>query len=370
MDAIENELASLRTAGNFRHIPTTFTDNLTDFSSNDYLGLAEDRALREEFLATLNADNFRPTSSASRLLAGHQDEYQALENTLAEHYHRPALLFNSGYHANTGMISALGGASTLFIADKLVHASIIDGLILSRSKFERFRHNDYAHLVKILDRYASQYSRVVIVTESIYSMDGDHADIEQLIDIKKSHDNVMLYVDEAHGVGVSGPHGLGLTMATSAPKAVDIMVGTFGKALASVGAYAITSPTVRDYMINRARSFIFSTSLPPTAALWSRATFIKALTMDAERAHLAELAEILARATHQAEPSHIQPLIIGDAALTVAASQRLKQEGLNVLPIRTPTVPPGTERLRFSLSAALPTPSVLRAVTTIQNVIR
>ncbi len=186
------------------------------------------------------------TSSASRLLAPRQIEYTNLEVFLSLLYrkHRggdtSALLFNSGYHANTGLIASIaGGGNTMILADKLVHASIIDGIILSRAPFRRFRHNDFNHLEQLLHENASQHRNILVIVESVYSMDGDKADIERLLRLKKEYPNILLYVDEAHAFGVIGPKGLGLAAASSAPGEVDIIVGTFGKAAASMGAFAI-----------------------------------------------------------------------------------------------------------------------------------
>lgn len=359
---IKASLDKLRATGNFRQIPSVEAagKSLIDLSSNDYLGIAADSELYREFAQTVlpellargnGADMM--TSSASRLLAARQECYAAFETLLAECYSRRALLFNSGYHANTGIIGAMTDHRTLIVADKLVHASIIDGIKLSGAPFERFRHNDYTHLERILAAKAHQYDNTLIIAESVYSMDGDTADIRRLVDIKRHTPGAILYIDEAHGVGVAGPHGLGLVQASGVANDVDIVIGTLGKALASIGAYAIVSDLLRDFLINRARSFIFSTSLPPINVAWSRFVFSKMLSMDSARSHLRALAEALAKAIGSPVVSHIQPLIVGDPALAVKLSASLLQVGYKVLPIRTPTVPPGTDRLRFSLSAAL-----------------
>jgi 8-amino-7-oxononanoate synthase len=362
VNAIKNILNELAASGNLRVIPAQAATDAYDFSSNDYLGLSEDVELRADFLRDVTADTFLPSSSASRLLSARQNAYADLERFIGELYGRSALLFNSGYHANTGMIGALGSGSTLFVADKLVHASIIDGLVLSRSKFERFRHNDYNHLCRIIERYGKDYDRLVIVAESVYSMDGDAADIDRLVEAKRMHKNALLYVDEAHAVGVLGDRGLGLCQG----KDVDIMVGTFGKALASEGAFAVMSPMMREFMVNRCRSLIFSTALSPFAAMWSMTTLRRSLDMDSERAHLRLLAEQLQAVLGSSIASHIQPYIVGDAQRCVELSHRLLEGGAKVLPIRTPTVPPGTERLRFSLSAALPD----AAITALRTIFR
>jgi 8-amino-7-oxononanoate synthase len=350
VNKIQQTLENLTATGNLRTIPAQSNELAYDFSSNDYLGLSEDVDLRADFLRSITAETFLPSSSASRLLSARQNAYSDLEKFISSLYGRSALLFNSGYHANTGMIGALGSPSTLFVADKLVHASIIDGLVLSKSKFERFKHNDYEHACRIIERYGKDYDRVVIVAESVYSMDGDMADIDKLVAAKRLHKNALLYVDEAHAVGVLGESGLGLCRG----KDVDIIVGTFGKALASEGAFAVMSEVMREYMVNRCRSLIFSTALSPFAVMWSMTTLRCSLQMDEARARLHNLAAQLQTIIGSELPSHIQPYIVGDAQRCVQLSKQLLEGGAKVLPIRTPTVPPGTERLRFSLSAALP----------------
>lgn len=344
----------LRQQGNFRIIPTEADQSMIDLSSNDYLGLASDISSIEAFWK-VQADLLIPmTSSASRLLAGHQREYRSLENKLADLYQRPTLLFNSGYHANTGIVSSLTDKHTVIIADKLVHASIIDGIKLSGARFERFRHNDMTHLEKLLIANANA-SRLLIIVESVYSMDGDLAPLQQIVELKRRFPQALLMVDEAHAFGVLGKHGLGL--AQSYGDDVDVMVGTMGKALASVGAFCVTNEDIRHYLINTARSFIFSTSLPPVNCAWSSVMIDRMLEADSRRKHLHELAihlhDILVNHGCDTPVSHIQPLIIGDAHRALSLAAKLKESGIVALPIRVPTVPPGTERIRFSLSSAL-----------------
>ncbi|MCM1355694.1 MAG: 8-amino-7-oxononanoate synthase [Staphylococcus sp.] len=379
MKTYSDILERLRAEGNFRTIPaeTAATGELIDLSTNDYLGLAAQPGLQAEFFAAGAGRTTVPmTSSASRLLSSRQREYDSLEKLLGELYGRPALLFNSGYHANTGMMQALGGGpGCLIVADKLVHASIIDGITLSKSQFTRFRHNDLTHLEKILAKEAANYERIIIVVESVYSMDGDRADILALTDIRRRHPNTLLYVDEAHAFGVEGPGGLGLAKASGRFGEVDVVVGTFGKACASFGAFCSISPTLRDYLINRARSFIFSTSLPPLSVEWTRYMIETFIPMDDERRHLRLLGERLKAHLQPLSPdfpicaSHIQPLVVSDAALAVGLSSRLLREGFKVLPIRTPTVPPGTERLRISLNATLSTADIDRLGSTLTKIL-
>lgn len=362
---INEYLQHLKDAGDYRSIPLETKGEVVDFSTNDYMGIAADGELRERFFADPAARNLPMSSSASRLLASRQIDYFNLETFLRLLYgkycggDRAALLFNSGYHANTGLVSSLAADDTYIIADRLVHASIIDGIVLSRAPFTRFRHNDYSHLEQLIERHKDEKKKILVIVESVYSMDGDSADIERLIEIRRRYPQVMLYVDEAHAFGVRGPRGLGLVAASSAPQEVDVIVGTFGKAAGSMGAFAITSGSVREFLVNTARSFIFSTALPPMQAAWTRFALGALLSAERRRAHLQWLAEKLQKVLqkYSAAPiavSHIQPLVIGDSRKVVELSHKLLNiYGLKALPIRRPTVPPGTERLRISLSASL-----------------
>lgn len=362
---INEYLQHLKDAGDYRSIPLETKGEVVDFSTNDYMGIAADGELRERFFADPAARNLPMSSSASRLLASRQIDYFNLETFLRLLYgkycggERAALLFNSGYHANTGLVSSLAADDTYIIADRLVHASIIDGIVLSRAPFTRFRHNDYSHLEQLIERHKDEKKKILVIVESVYSMDGDSADIERLIEIRRRYPQVMLYVDEAHAFGVRGPRGLGLVAASSAPQEVDVIVGTFGKAAGSMGAFAITSGSVRELLVNTARSFIFSTALPPMQAAWTRFALGALLSAERRRAHLQWLAEKLQKvlqkySTAPIAVSHIQPLVIGDSRKVVELSHKLLNiYGLKALPIRRPTVPPGTERLRISLSASL-----------------
>lgn len=353
-DRFARQLRELETAGNLRRIPPDVDPaRCVDLTSNDYLGLAADADLAARFRSEY--PDAPMTSSASRLLALHQDAYTRLEGRLEDVYgpDRRTLLFNSGYHANTGIIQAVADRRTLIVADRLVHASIIDGIRLSGATFVRFRHNDTAHLQQILQAKAADYETVLIIAESVYSMDGDSAPLREIADIKRHTPGALLYVDEAHGVGVCGHGGLGLSAAEGTLADTDIMVGTFGKALASYGAFAVVSPVMHSYLVNRARSLIFSTAIPPACALWSLMTLEESLSASWRRDDLARNARLLADIIPGGAPSHIRPFITGSSARAVELSARLDRYGFKVLPIRTPTVPAGTERLRFSLSAAI-----------------
>lgn len=335
---------------------------MLNLSSNDYLGLASERGLTEEFEEMLSSsgDRWLPlSSSSSRLLTGNFDIYNALEERLASMYGREsALVLSSGYHMNSGILPALCDRNTLILADKLVHASLIDGIRLCEGRCIRFRHQDYAQVENILEKEAAAYGRIFIVTESIFSMDGDLAPLHRLVELKRKWPSVMLYVDEAHAVGVRGENGLGLAEECGCIGDIDLLCGTFGKALASVGAYVICDRVIREYLVNRMRTLIFTTALPPVNVAWSLFIMERLPQFRERRKHLSTISSMLREAfamqgMQMPSESHIIPMIIGSSADTVLRAEDLQRKGFYVLPIRPPTVPEGTSRLRFSLTAAL-----------------
>ncbi len=295
------------------------------------------------------------TASASRLLSGEHPALAVLETLLEEAYghDRRALAFNSGYHANIGILPALTSRSDLILSDRLVHASLVDGIRLCHASWSRYRHNDMNHLSDLLAKGASTARRIYLVTESLFSMDGDTADLQTLVDLKQRY-GAILYVDEAHAVGVRGAQGLGLAEEQGLTGNVDILVGTFGKALASAGAYAIVAPPVREYLVNAARSLIFTTAMPPISVWWTIHVLRQALTAGDRRSQLKECIRVFRQALGCTGPgSHIVPLVVGEDFAAVQLSQRLREHGYWVPPIRPPTVPDGTARLRFSLGARM-----------------
>ncbi len=359
--------------GRLREIPHHQSGNeLINLTLNDYMGLgARNGEFMEEFRRRF--PHVSMTSSASRLLATDQDVYAELERHLTEAYGKPALLFNSGYHANTGTVSALNISGTLWLTDKLIHASVIDGIKLAGAECRRWAHNDVAKLRKLVERFYGEYERLIVICESVYSMDGDMAPIEELVALKREFPGVMLYVDEAHGLGCFGGHGLGVCEERGLIDEIDILVGTLGKACASSGAFVVTTPLLHDFLVNNARSFIFSTALPPACAAWSLLMLEHLSGMASERQHLAEISQMMREGveeiTGKPNPSRsaIVPLMVGDATRAVEISRRLEREGVLALPIRRPTVPEGGERIRFSLHAGLSLGDVEKILNSIKS---
>ena len=344
---------------------------MLNLSSNDYLGLASRQDLQEEFQASTQ-DRFYPySSSSSRLLTGNFSVYTKLEKQIARSFDREAaLIFNSGYHANTGILPALTDKQTLLLADKLVHASIIDGILLSGSPFLRYRHNDYDQLERLVQKNACQYETIIILTESIFSMDGDVAPLTRLAELKKTYPNVMLYVDEAHAVGVRGQKGLGIAEEQRCLKDIDFLCGTFGKALASVGAFVVCSQTIREYLVNRMRTLIFTTALPPFNIAWTKFVLSRLDTWSERRNRLAKHSLHVRQAIQESgkscpSSSHIIPVVIGESRDTILKAEDMQRKGFYVLPVRPPTVPEGTSRLRISLTAALTAEETDRLCTTL-----
>lgn len=352
------------------HLVRDADQYLINISSNDYLGIATDQHLQTQFLSALSTDygldDIRFGSSSSRLLTGNSTPLVQLQQELENWFGLlasagSALVINSGYHTNIGLLPALTKLplKTLILSDQLVHASIIDGIRLSRCDRKIYRHNDHAHLRELISEAGDHYQRLIIVTESLFSMDGDFADLKDLVAIKKTDPRIELYVDEAHSIGVVGPHGLGLAAQTGTLAEIDYLIGTFGKAFASMGAFIICDPAVKAWLINTMRPLIFSTALPPINHAWSRFILAKMPDFDPQRHRLAQLSAQLRQLIAQISPesavsdSHIVPLIVGSNEAALTKAQQLRQAGFYALPIRPPTVPKDTARIRLILNAAI-----------------
>ncbi|MFY0697163.1 MAG: 8-amino-7-oxononanoate synthase [Balneola sp.] len=327
-------------------------DEYINFSSNDYLGLST----HPELIKRSNefAVNFGVGSGASRLVTGNLNIHTGLEEKLARIFQsEAAILFNSGFQANTSILPAVADRNSLILADKKIHNSLIQGALLSRATFKRFEHNNYddlEELIKNSDR--ARYNRIWIVSETVFSMDGDRNDIDRLIEISEKY-NALLYSDDAHAVGVLGEKGLGLNYGK---EGVDISLGTFGKAFGSFGAFALCSKEMKEYLINFAGGFIYSTSLPPNVIGAIDGALDLIPEMDQERTQLMKNVEYVRTEIQKlgfdtaASGSQIIPVIIGDEQETIELSNQLKEKGLWVSSIRPPTVEKDASRLRITLS--------------------
>lgn len=272
---------------------------------------------------------------------------------------RACLYVNSGFDANSGVLSALFGKHDLLLVDKLSHASIIDGMLHSEAKALRYAHNDMQHLEQLLQKHAHEYESVVIVTESVFSMDGDQAKLKEIVALKERYDNVLLYVDEAHSFGLFGDDGLGLCKELNLLDKVDFLMGTLGKAIGSHGAFLICSKEVKDYLVNFMRPLIYSTALPPVNITFSMYVvgLLRANAMHYKRDYLRKISSYLHSNLQELgispSQSQIQPLITGDSQKALKAYAIFKDAGLLAMPIRHPTVPENKARLRLSLNCNL-----------------
>ena len=333
---------------------------MLNLSSNDYLGLAQDQNLKQRSLEEIPLQFQHLTSSSSRLLTGNFEEYEYLEANLTKAFGRASLLFNSGYHMNLGILAAVTDEHSLIISDELIHASMIDGIRLSKAKRERYKHQDLNELEQKIQIASENNSidRIIVVTESVYSMDGDVTDLKQLVSLKQKYPKLMLYVDDAHGIGVFGHKGLGVAEAMGCIADIDFLVGTFGKALASIGGYLICEEVIKDFLINTMRPLIFSTAQAPINMAWTNFVFEHMQTLHAKRENLSHISQQLKHAIVKKgficpSESHIIPVIYGENQITLDKAKQMQAAGFYVLPIRPPTVPVGTSRVRICLHADL-----------------
>ena len=331
---------------------------LIDVASTDYLGLSR----HPEVIARACAwtERYGAGAGGSRLLRGPFEAHQAVEAKLAQlHGTEAALLFATGWQANAGILPALfaaGEGPVLVFADRLIHASLHQGCQAAGVRQIRFRHNDLDHLEARLAARAGEPGRRFILTESVFSVDGDRADVVRLAEIAERH-GAFLYLDEAHATGALGPSGMGL--AGLVPGKVDLVMGAASKALGGFGAYVAGSAALIDYLINACSGLIYSTATPPAVLGAMDAALDLAPGMDAERAHLQRLAERLRAglaalgADTAGSSTQIVPAVVGAERPTLALAEALREAGFLVSAIRPPTAPEGKSRLRFSLSAAL-----------------
>ncbi len=329
---------------------------LINFSSNDYLGLAKHPALIDR--AHDYSQRYGTSATASRLVAGSYDIHSALEDRLAAAVgQESALLFGTGFQANLTILPTLVDRQSLVLCDRLIHNSLLQGIQLSGAKFRRYRHNDLQSLESALQSAlasAQTYNRILIVSETLFSMDGDRSDVPALVDLAQRY-GAILYLDDAHALGVLGPQGMGLA---AQQRGVDLVVGTFGKAMGAFGAFVACSRSLREYFINTCPGVIYTTALPPSVIGSVDAALDLIPGMDADRQRLQDHSTLLRRALKRLgydtarSTSQIVPAIVGTDQQTLTLAAGLEAQGFLAIAIRPPTVPPGSARLRFTLSSA------------------
>jgi 8-amino-7-oxononanoate synthase len=327
-----------------------------NFSSNDYLNLASHPVVVERARRAL--DQYGAGATASRLVSGTLPLHEELESVIAAHKgYASALVFGTGYMANVGTIPQLVGRNDLVIADKLVHASIIDAVALSRAKLERFKHNSTSDLERLLEKQSDFAGRILVVTESVFSMDGDIAPLAKIAQLTDRF-GVMLMVDEAHSAGVFGVQGAGLVSALKLQDRVHVAMGTLSKAMGGYGGYVAGSDSLRELLVHGSRAFIYTTA-PPPAQLGAAIGAFEVLGLDPLLgSHLLRNALFFRSILNAAglntlrSQSQIIPVLIGDNERAVAISEALRERGIIASAIRPPTVPAGTARLRLSVTLA------------------
>lgn len=324
--------------------------DLISFCCNDYLNLSQKEEVKDAAIRAIQ--EYGVGSGASRLVTGNHPLFSELERRLAAlKQSEDCVVFGSGYLANLGIVPSLVGKGDLVLADELSHACLLSGTRLSGAENHIFRHNDLAHLTRLLDTHRATARHVLILTDGVFSMDGDLAPVEELAALAKKYD-AWLMTDDAHGIGVVGFEGRGSSFMSGRKADVPLQMGTLSKAIGSYGGYICTSKTVADFLRTRARTLIYSTGLPPASAAAAIAALDFIAAHPAYAALPVQKARQFARSLNLPEPqSPIVPLIIGDAQKTLDASHLLEEEGFLVTGIRPPTVPAGTARLRFTFTA-------------------
>ncbi len=342
---------------------------MLNLSSNDYLNVSTDKDLIFEFIDKYkNNDEFLFSSASARLLTGSSKSYIDLENIFSELFNKEAaLIFNTGYQCNQGVVSSLFSKGDCIFSDKLNHASIVSGLKLSQAEHFRYKHNDYDNLEKLLKEKRALYKNAIIISESVFSMDGDIADIKKLVELKKKY-NCLLMIDEAHAFGVFGQNLQGVSSELNLLNEIDIITITLGKSIASMGAICLSNRTIIDYLINKASSFIFSTVIPPINILWTKYLLQEKFDyLKNQKEKLSSLFKKVHNLYPSVSSSQIIPVVIKDAKKTKELAAYLQNKGYYVLPINPPTVPVGTSRLRISLTSNIEYNEIEKLFTEIKN---
>jgi 8-amino-7-oxononanoate synthase len=366
-ERISREINGLRERSLFRTLDQPAGVNLV---SNDYLGLAYDPRLRDKIAEAVRS-SARAGSTGSRLLSGNAREWEDLESEFAGFVGTEATLyFGSGYAANVGLLSTILRPGDVVFSDALNHASLIDGMRLSDATRVIYPHGDLAYLENALARNVNNVGARVIVTETVFSMEGDIAPLKELLGLAQKY-RAELILDEAHAVGVMGPEGRGMAAAMGIERELLASVHTCGKALASAGAFVCGGTDLRNYLINRARSFVFSTAMPPYFAGQIRAALELARGAESERRYLQEIAATLRKGLIAAgidcgtSATQIVPVMLGREETALFVAGELQRQGFAVKAIRPPTVPAGTSRIRLSLNSRVSRDEIRRLIAAI-----
>ena len=351
-EKIKEELLKLKKENNFRVLIEKNNEKI-NFSSNDYLGIAENKKLLEEFYL-----KYKPklSSSSSRLISGSYKEVVELEKRAEEIYKKPCIVFNSGFDANSSIIETFYGENSLIITDRLNHASIYDGIVNSKAKFVRYKHLDMNNLEEILKKYSEKFFDILVIAETIYSMNGDITPLNKIVELKKKY-NFSLMIDEAHSYGV---FGYGMAYNLNLVKDIDFLVIPLGKGGGSVGAFIFCDEIMKEYIINKNRKFIFTTALPPINNMWNlfilnkmkNEYFNEKRKKIFERINFA-LKKLKEYGIETNSTTHIISIVIGDNRKIIKIEKNLKEKGYFVYGVKEPTVPKNSARFRISLNSEM-----------------
>lgn len=370
-EEILKELETLKEIKNYRSLKGERKEVL-NLSSNDYLGVACDEELRKEFYSNFsNSFSFpKLSSSSSRLIDGSYDEVMELEEKVEEIYGKPCIMFNSGFDANSSLIETFCNKKTLILTDRLNHASIYDGILNSGAEFLRYKHLDMESLEKLLIKYQGKYEDILVISETIYSMDGDIADVEKLVDLKRKY-GFQLMIDEAHSYGV---YGYGIVYNLKVVDEVDFLVIPLGKGGGSVGAMVICEEYLKEYIINKSRKFIFSTALPPINSAWNMFVLNKmeSRSFVEKRERLERLKDYTLKLLKESgletiSTTHIISIVVGDNGRIEKIAKNMSEKGYFLYPVKEPTVPKGSARFRIGLNPNITFEEISQFVKELKN---
>lgn len=364
------ELEELKTQSNYRKLKVIEDDYILDFSSNDYLDLNADKEFKKKFTDEIDNNNILFGSCGSRLLGGNHSEIRNFEDEIDKIFKKKSLVFGSGYDTNTTVIETFYSKGDIIFTDRYNHASIYDGLINSGVKIVRYKHLDYLDLEQKLGKYRDTCRRSLIITESIYSMDGDIVDLEKIILLKNRYDS-ELYLDEAHSYGVLG---YGQAYTRSLVKDIDFIMLGLGKGGSSNGAILILDDIARSYIINKGRKFIYTTAPSPIQTKWNRYVFKSMPSLECKRKKLNLLKKLFYKKLKEKNietisTEQIISIVIGNNQKCIDISQTLIKEGYIVYPIKEPTVPKGTARIRLTLTANMEVEKLEKFVEVLKKIL-